>query len=53
MYAQCSQGVRDKLKALKDWVTIEQEQLLHDLITQVEKICVGFDGHKQDVFNLM
>ena len=53
MYAQCSQGVRDKLKALKDWATIEQEQSLHDLITQVEKICVGFDGHKQDVFNLM
>ena len=36
VYAQCSQGVRDKLKASKDWTTIEQDQLLHDLITQVE-----------------
>ena len=53
VYAQCSEGVRDKLKALKNWSTIEQEQLLHDLVTQVEKICVGFDDHKQDVFNLV
>jgi len=53
VYAQCSQGVRDKLKASKDWATIEQEQSLHDLVTQVEKICVGFDDHKQDVFNLV
>ena len=53
MYAQCSQGVRDKLKASKDWSIIEQEQLLHDLVTQVEKICVGFDDHKQVIFNLV
>ena len=53
VYAQCSQGVREKLKACKDWETIQQEQSLHDLISQVEKICVGFDDHKQDVFNLV
>ena len=53
MYAQCSQGVRDKLKASRDWSTIEQDQSLHDLVTQVEKMCVGFDNHKQDVFNLV
>ncbi len=27
--------------------------MLHDLILQIEKICVGFDDHKQDVYNLM
>ena len=53
MYAQCSQGVRDKRKASKDWETVEQEQSLHDLISQVERICVGFNDHKQDVFNLV
>lgn len=53
VYAQCSQGVRDKLKALNDSETVEQEQSLHDLISQVERICVGFDDHKQDVFNLV
>ena len=53
VYAQCSQGVGDKLKASKDWSTIEQEQSLHGLVTQVEKICIGIDDHKQDVFNLM
>jgi hypothetical protein len=40
VYGQCSQEVRDKLKASKDWETIQQEQLLHDLISQVEKICL-------------
>jgi hypothetical protein len=53
VYAQCSEGVRDKLKASKNWSTIKQEQSLHDLVTQVEKICVGFNNHKQDVFNLV
>jgi hypothetical protein len=53
VYAQCSQGVRDKLKPSKDWETVEQEQSLHDLIFQVERICVGFNHHKQDVFNLV
>jgi hypothetical protein len=49
VYGQCSQEVRDKLKASKDWETIQGEQSLHNLISQVEKICVGFDDHKQDV----
>ena len=53
MYAQRSQGVQDKLKASKDWETVEQEQSLHNLISQVERICVGFDNHEQDVFNLV
>jgi hypothetical protein len=53
VYAQCSQGLQDKLKVSKDWETVQQEQLLHDLISQVERICVGFDDHKQDVFNLV
>jgi hypothetical protein len=53
VYGQCLQEVRDKLKALKDWETIQQEQSLHNLISQVEKICVGFDDHKQDVYNLV
>ncbi len=37
----------------KDWETVEQEQSLHDLIPQVERICAEFDDHKQDVFNLV
>ncbi len=38
---------------MKDWETVEQEQLLHNLISQVERICVGFNDYKQDVFNLV
>jgi hypothetical protein len=53
VYGQCLQEVRDKLKASKDWETIQQEQSLHDLISQVEKICVRFEDHKQDLYNLV
>ena len=37
-YGVHSQRVQDKLKALKDWETVQQEQLLHNLIFQVERI---------------
>jgi hypothetical protein len=53
VYGQCLQGVRDKLKASKNWEMMQQEQLLDEIISQVEKICIGFDDHKQDVFNLI
>ncbi len=29
------------------------EQWLHDLITKIERICMGFDNHKQEIFNLV
>jgi len=32
---------------------VQLEQLLHKLIRRIEKICVGFDDHKQSVFNLV
>ena len=32
---------------------MQSEQLLHELIRRIEKICVGFDDHKQSVFNLV
>jgi hypothetical protein len=53
VYGQCSQQVRDKLKSAKNWEVTEKEQSLHVLISEVEKICVGFDHHKQEVFNLV
>jgi hypothetical protein len=53
VYDQCSQEVQDKLKATKDWDVVQSEQLLHELIRRIEKICVGFDDHKQSVFNLV
>ncbi len=53
MYGQCLQQVRDKLKSTKNWEVTEKEQLLHVLVLEVEKICVGFDDHKQEVFNLV
>ncbi len=52
VYDQCSQEVRDKLKAMKDWEIMQSEQSLHELIRRMKKICVGFDDHKQSVFNL-
>ena len=53
VYGQCSQVVRDKLKSTENWELMQKEQSLHDLISEVEKICVGFDNHKQEVFNLV
>jgi hypothetical protein len=32
---------------------VQQEQLLHELITKIKQICVGFDNHKQEIFNLV
>ena len=53
VYDQCSQEVRDKLKATRDWEMVQTDQSLHELIKRIEKICVGFDDHKQSVFNLV
>ncbi len=53
VYDQCSQEVKDKLEATYNWERIQQNQSLHKLIQKVEQICVGFDDHKQEVFNLV
>ncbi len=53
VYNQCSQEVKDKLEATNNWECIQQDQSLHKLIQKVEWICVGFDNHKQEVFNLV
>ncbi len=53
VYDQCLQEVKDKLKAMDDWERIQREQLLDELITKIERICVGYDSHKQEVFNLV
>ena len=53
LYNQCSQEVKDKLEAMDDWASIQRDQLLHELINKIERICVEFDDHKQEVFNLM
>ena len=53
VYDQCSQEVRDKLKATDDWDKMQRDQSLHKLIQKIECICVGFNNHKQEVFNLL
>jgi hypothetical protein len=53
VYDQCSQEVRDKLKATDDWDKMQRDQSLHKLIQKIEHICVGFDNHKQEVFDLV
>jgi hypothetical protein len=52
VYSQCTDEVRDKLKSSDDWERIQKAQSLHKLIAKIEKICMGFDNHKQEVFNL-
>ncbi len=53
VWDQCSQEVRDKLEASGDCDCIHREQSLHNLITKIKQICVGFDDHKQEIFNLV
>jgi hypothetical protein len=53
VYDQCSQEVNDKLEGTDDWESTQRDQSLHELINKIERICVGFDDHKQEVFNLV
>ena len=53
LYDQCYQEVRDKLESFDGWDTVQNDQSLHQLILKIEWICVGFDDHKQEVYNLV
>ena len=53
VYDQCSQEVRDKLESTDDWDKTQKEQSLKELIRKIKRMCVGFDDHKQEVFNLV
>ena len=53
LYDQCSQEVRDKLESSDKWETVQADQSLHKLILKIERICVGLDNHKQEVYNLV
>ncbi len=53
VYDQCLQEVKEKLESTKEWEKTQKEQCLHELIQKIEQICVGFDDHKQDIFNLV
>ncbi len=53
VWDQCSQEVQEKLESSEDWEQVQQEQLLHELITKIKQICVGFNDHKQKIFNLV
>jgi hypothetical protein len=53
MYEQCLQDIKEKLKLTEDWEVALKNQSLHDLIQNLKHICIGFDDHKQEVFNLV
>ncbi len=53
VYDQCLQEVRDKLESTDDWDKTQKEQSLEELIRKIEGICVGFNNHKQEIFNLV
>ena len=53
LYDQCSQDVKDKLEASEGWSDTHAAQYLHELVKKIERICVGFDDHKQEVYNLI
>ncbi len=53
VYDQGLQEVRDKLELMDDWEKMQKDQSLHELIQKIVQVCVGFDDHKEKVFNLV
>ena len=53
VYDQCSQEVRDKLESTDDWDKTQKEQSLEELIRKIERICIEFNDHLQEVFNIV
>ena len=53
VYEQCSQEIKDKLATSEGWEAIETNQSMHGLVNKIERLCVGFDDHKQETFNLV
>ena len=45
--------MRDKLELSDGWETVQADRYLHELILKIKRICVVFDDHKQEVFNLV
>ena len=45
--------MKDKLATTDGWKAVEAAQSLDVLINKVQTICVGFDEHKQETFNLV
>ncbi len=45
--------MKEKLENMEKWETMQKEQCLHSLIQKIERICVSFKDHKQDVFDLV
>ena len=41
------------MEATNGWEDTQNDQLLHELVAKIERICVGFDDHKQEVYNLV
>ena len=41
------------MEATNGWAATQNNQELHELISKIERICVGSDYHKQEVYNLI
>ena len=44
---------KGKIGIIGWWDTVQNNQSLHQLILKIERICVGFDDHKQNAHNLV
>jgi hypothetical protein len=53
VYNQCLEAVKEKLETIDDWDKTQWDQSLHELINKIKRICVGFDDHKQELFDLV
>jgi hypothetical protein len=53
VYGQCSDEVKEKLEVSSNWQRIQDKQSLHELIQKIERVCIWFNDHKQELYNLV
>ncbi len=52
IFDQRSQEDKDKVEASDGWDAVYTNQSLHEIITKIERGSIGFNNHKQEVYNL-
>ncbi len=51
VWDQCLKEITDKLDVWEECKKTQMNQSLHNLITKKDGICMGFNSHKQEIFN--
>jgi hypothetical protein len=53
LYDQCSEEVKDKIKAAANFEEIDRQKQVHRLIQVIQRVCMGFEDHRQGVYGMV